>query len=531
MDGSLAENYRVLRRLSRRYLSSVDHNKGKDFYTPTPETLLTISRRSKTVRLTVEAIWATLHAKDVADSSSAFKGFSFGELQPFLRRVRIPDRDVDTGFIDHLVAQFDFAHSAGLAPDGTQSWECRDLEEILDQPDGATFVAWLSARWTDSKGVPPRLSAADARVRFGNMPPGLVGKRLVFLRALVEAAEYRTDVGVDPSGVAADLALATELDELENYLRDNRLIEGMTADHVAVTRYAIDIIEGLEGSDEVPEVPGTDAREKTAPKNDSIVRLFVSHDEKDVAIAHALVDLIEALLVVPTGTLRCTSVPGYMGDPGDATSEILRADLHNADVVLGLVTPKSLASKWVLLELGAAWGFEKIVISLLPPGVDFSDLPGPFKDVSAVQLTNASRMANVLEKIIKHCGMSKRGDAARWHAKLDDFAKLAASWNTSSPPGASPANKSARAAPSVPADLSDDAVRMKLIAWLKRNVNMPAGRGEPTEFSAIDDAAGVPPGATERMLARALKYDTRWSEVERAGGYVRLRHSMYPSRM
>src|SRR5262249_44802987 len=100
------------------------------------------------------------------------------------------------------------------------------------------------------------------------MPPGLLGKRLIFLRALVESAESRTDIEVAPSGVAVDLALATEADELENYLSDHALIEGMTADHITVTRYAIDIIEDLDGSDRVPMPPAKETPDKVAPKHD-----------------------------------------------------------------------------------------------------------------------------------------------------------------------------------------------------------------------------------------------------------------------
>jgi TIR domain len=86
-------------------------------------------------------------------------------------------------------------------------------------------------------------------------------------------------------------------------------------------------------------------------------RLFISHSSEDKELAKALTTLIDSTLQVPSGMLRCTSDPRFNLVPGENATEKLRRDLDDANVVLGLLTPSSLTSSYVLMELGAAWGF------------------------------------------------------------------------------------------------------------------------------------------------------------------------------
>lgn len=84
-------------------------------------------------------------------------------------------------------------------------------------------------------------------------------------------------------------------------------------------------------------------------------------------------------------------------------------------------------------------------------------------------------------------------------------------------------------ASAAPPDMDPDAIRMKLIKWLKmqRAGSTEAARGIPTEFSKIDEEAGVPAGGSELHLAKA--YGEQWTERERAGGHVIL--ALQPARV
>lgn len=116
------------------------------------------------------------------------------------------------------------------------------------------------------------------------------------------------------------------------------------------------------------------------------VRVFLSHSSKDEWLARALIQCLEACLIIPPKTLRCTSVAGYELDPGVSVSADLKAALRSSDVVLGLLTENSLASGYVLMELGAAWALDKLTCPILATGVPFSRLPGPLCEVHAVAL-------------------------------------------------------------------------------------------------------------------------------------------------
>ena len=76
-------------------------------------------------------------------------------------------------------------------------------------------------------------------------------------------------------------------------------------------------------------------------------------------------------------------------------------------------------------------------------------------------------------------------------------------------------------APAKPvASMSPEAIRMKLIVWLKEQASehTEVAHGTPIEFTKIDAEAGIPGGTAEILIANA--YGDRWTEVERSGGHV-----------
>jgi hypothetical protein len=85
---------------------------------------------------------------------------------------------------------------------------------------------------------------------------------------------------------------------------------------------------------------------------------------------------------VPDKAIRCTSVSGYELAVGDVGDEVLRANLEQCSVVIGLLTEESLNSGYVIMELGAAWGLKKTTCALLAPSIDFERMPGPLCEVS-----------------------------------------------------------------------------------------------------------------------------------------------------
>jgi hypothetical protein len=79
-------------------------------------------------------------------------------------------------------------------------------------------------------------------------------------------------------------------------------------------------------------------------------RVFVSHATADKWIAKTICEKIDT--VPGCSTFRDDRDIGG----GERIATALRAELVRSDELLLLFTPASLASRWVTLEVGAAWG-------------------------------------------------------------------------------------------------------------------------------------------------------------------------------
>ena len=156
------------------------------------------------------------------------------------------------------------------------------------------------------------------------------------------------------------------------------------------------------------------------------IKIFISHAGSDAKLTEALIRLVEAGLEVPEGAIRCTSVPGYKLEGGDSSAEVLRNNLSECSVVLGLLTRSGLGSSYVLMELGAAWGFSKAAVPLLAPGVPFAELPGPFKDIHALKIDDASDMAGLHRTLAKRTGLPERNNPAKVQVALKALVEASA---------------------------------------------------------------------------------------------------------
>ncbi len=239
----------------------------------------------------------------------------------------------------------------------------------------------------------------------------------------------------------------------------------------------------------------------------SLLRIFISHSYADAELAKRLIHFIEAGLECPHGTIRCTSVQGYKLDGGDDGPDVLRANLKECPVVLGLLTKSSLESAYVLMELGAAWAFDKHAIPLLAPGIPFSKLPGPFKDIHALKLDDLADVAGLIATLAKWTLLPRTGNDAKVQATIGELATEVAKVAEEPPPVATAAV----------VDMPDDDIDMRLEGWLVRARNHSV---KPIEFALIDAEAKVPVGSSSRRLANVVK--SPWSIVKRSASLVTL---------
>jgi nucleoside 2-deoxyribosyltransferase len=90
------------------------------------------------------------------------------------------------------------------------------------------------------------------------------------------------------------------------------------------------------------------------------VKVFISHShvEPDMVFARHVRNLLVQRLNAQVFTTEDLSA-------AEKWEPKLRNELSSADVVVALLTPNSLTSRWALLEIGAAWALEKPIMSVV----------------------------------------------------------------------------------------------------------------------------------------------------------------------
>jgi hypothetical protein len=144
--------------------------------------------------------------------------------------------------------------------------------------------------------------------------------------------------------------------------------------------------------------------EPQQPASHRGLAVFISHSSRDADLALALIDLLKAGLALTADQIRCSSVDGYRLPVGVNTEGKLREEVNAAKVVIGLITPNSLASYYVMFELGARWGANLFLAPLLA-GVKGSELSGPLSLLNALSGNSDAQLHQLLGDIAKHLGL------------------------------------------------------------------------------------------------------------------------------
>jgi TIR domain len=156
----------------------------------------------------------------------------------------------------------------------------------------------------------------------------------------------------------------------------------------------------------------------------SDVQLFVSHAHADRELARELLHAIESGLQVPTGAIRCTSVPGYDFRPGAHFEEALKKDVQGAQCVIGIWTSGSRESQWCLFELGAAWGLAQRAFFLTLGDDDLRSPPAAFRSIQSSRLDDSVQLCAFLKEVEAITGWQRK-DIAAAERKLKKLARVA----------------------------------------------------------------------------------------------------------
>ena len=168
-------------------------------------------------------------------------------------------------------------------------------------------------------------------------------------------------------------------------------------------------VEGKDVTDEfITDPPGMESpadsveRKNTVREATTSMKIFISHSSFDVELAKLLIDLMRKSLNLRSTDIRCSSVDGYRLPGGVPTDRRLRAEVHDAELVIGLITPNSLKSIYVSFELGARWGADRPMIPLLASGATSEHLGGPLAGINALDCSNESQVNQLVEEASAH---------------------------------------------------------------------------------------------------------------------------------
>jgi len=136
------------------------------------------------------------------------------------------------------------------------------------------------------------------------------------------------------------------------------------------------------------------------------ITVFVSHSSRDSALAQALVDVLRAALNLPAQCIRCTSLDGYRLPGGVNTDARLRDELIGCKSFVGLMTPASMQSTYVLFELGARWGKGLHLLPIAAKGLTASDLGGPLRGINVIPLDSIANAHQVVDELAGTLGVT-----------------------------------------------------------------------------------------------------------------------------
>jgi DNA-binding MarR family transcriptional regulator len=181
---------------------------------------------------------------------------------------------------------------------------------------------------------------------------------------------------------------------------------------------------------EIEEYCDDDAVLATAMTNRSRVantpglKVFISHRSSDALLAKAIADLLRDAMCLSVSEIRCTSIDGYRLQGGADTATQLRAEVLGATAFVGLITPRTMESPYVLFELGARWGVAKHLCPVLARGADDKSLGGPLGDKNALHLTARAEVVQMIEEIAATLERPHEPLSAFQH-EIDEVVRLA----------------------------------------------------------------------------------------------------------
>jgi TIR domain len=215
-----------------------------------------------------------------------------------------------------------------------------------------------------------------------------------------------TEAALASKNVVGEIGAGRVLEELRETLLLPVLIEKMDIPDFLSDIYCF----RLKGPDDMQRL--VEELEKAIGDNVKLrPRVFISHRHKDELIVAALAALLEQAFYIERNDIRCTSVQPYMLTPGERTSELLRSEIAGAELVIGVLSPDTSESNYVLCELGASWGRDVPTFPVLVRGATYADVPSPLSERHSMSLENEENCLQLVDYVASKTSLRRRDGA------------------------------------------------------------------------------------------------------------------------
>lgn len=128
-------------------------------------------------------------------------------------------------------------------------------------------------------------------------------------------------------------------------------------------------------------------------------KIFISHSTKDRELIDSFLDFLESGMGVNREEVYCTSVDGTIGT-GQKFVDNIKLNIEKAEIVMFIVTPQYLQSKFCLAEMGAAWVLNQQVYPIIFEPLNFDVLEGtPLKGIQAKILNSENNICSMYDEL------------------------------------------------------------------------------------------------------------------------------------
>jgi hypothetical protein len=125
--------------------------------------------------------------------------------------------------------------------------------------------------------------------------------------------------------------------------------------------------------------------------------IFISHSAKDRWIARQMANLIEQ---------KCKryNIKTFLDEKdisgGDSIPETIRENIQKCHELVVILSRYSIDRPWVLIEIGAAWGHDKLIIPIIDK-ITPEEMPDVIRQIKAIDLNNFDNYISELINRVK----------------------------------------------------------------------------------------------------------------------------------